>query len=395
MTVWRQMQQCLDELSEADLLRRERVVDSACGPRVVVRGREVTCLCTNDYLGLAADPAVRDAAVRAIRRWGVGAGASRLVSGTTGLHVELERRLAEFKRSEAAVVTPTGWTANHAAVHALAGAGDLILCDKLNHASILEASRSCGARLGTFPHRDTDRLERLLKRRRGAHRRCLIATDSLFSMDGDFAPLRRLVEIKDRFEAQLLIDEAHATGVIGSGGRGVAERMDVEDRIDATVGTLSKALGTLGGFVAGPAVLIETIRNTARAYIYTTALPAAICAAAVRSLEIVRDQPERRRRLLAMADDLRGGLHAAGIRAGESESQIVPIVLGPAGRTLEVSRRLLERGFFVPAIRPPSVPRGASRLRVSLSAAHDPEDLRRFVATLPDLLARAGSPAES
>jgi len=379
------MQRELDELGAADLLRDPAVLESACGPRVTIGGREVVCLCGNDYLGLAADPAVKAAAVEAIERWGVGAGASRLVSGTMQPHVELEGRLSRFKRTEAAVVTSTGWQANFAAVSALVGEGDLVLCDKLDHASILDAARACGATMRTYAHRDPDRLLHLLEKKRSRYRRCLIVTDSVFSMDGDLAPLDRLVDIKDRFEAQLLIDEAHATGVFGAHGRGLAESMGVEERIDAVVGTLSKALGAMGGFVAGPKVLIDTICNRGRAFIYTTAPPPAICAAAARALDIVRDQPQRRERLLAMAADLRRRLDAAGLNVLDSQSQIIPVVIGPAAEAVEVSRRLLAAGFFVPAIRPPTVPPMTSRLRVSLCCLHEAADLDRLAALLPQL----------
>ncbi|MHC4982727.1 MAG: 8-amino-7-oxononanoate synthase [Planctomycetota bacterium] len=374
------MKAALDELAAADLLRRPLRVESPCGPRVTLGGRRVVCLCSNDYLGLANDPAVTAAAASALERWGVGAGASRLVCGTMTPHVELERRLADFKGTEAALVTSTGWMANDVAVRALAGRGDLIFCDKLNHASIIDAARSSGARLRTYPHRDIERLGELLARHRNDGRRCLIVTDSLFSMDGDFAPLRELVEVKDSFDAQLLIDEAHATGVIGDRGRGVAEMLGVEDRIDAVVGTLSKAIGALGGFVAGRRVLIDTIRNTGRAFIYTTALPPAICAAAAAAIDIIEAQPQRRRKLLDMAAELRGRLHAAGLQTGDSQSQVLPVILGQAGRTLRVSRQLLEVGFLAPAIRPPTVPRGTSRLRVSISSGHEPDELARFAA---------------
>jgi len=392
---WDDMQQILADLERADLRRDQRVVDSPCGPHVTLAGRRVTCLCSNDYLALAGEASIRAAAVRAVERWGVGAGASRLVSGTTGPHVQLEARLAAFKRCEAAVVTTSGWVANHVAVGALAGAGDLVLCDKLNHASILDAARSCGARLRTFAHRDTDRLVRLLERRRAAHRRCLIVTDSLFSMDGDFAPLKELVQIKDAYDARLLIDEAHATGVIGPAGRGVAELLGVEERIDATVGTLSKALGCVGGFVAGRGVLADVIRNTARAYIYTTAPPPAICAAAIRALDVIRDEPERRRGVLALAEQLRAALGEAGLPTGQSTSQIVPVILGAANTALDVSRKLLDDGFLVPAIRPPTVPPGTSRLRVSLSAGHNSEDVQRFVEALARAMGRVASQERS
>jgi len=389
MGIWQDMQACLDRMAGADLLRRPAVVESSCGTRVKVSGREVVSLCSNDYLNLASDPAVTEAAAQALRRWGLGAGASRLISGTTCLHEQLEERLAAFKAAQAVIVTSTGWMANHVAVHTLVGAGDLVLCDKLSHASIIDAARTCGAHMRTYRHRETERLERLLERHRSSYRRCLIATDSLFSMDGDLAPLGELVRLKRRFDAQLLIDEAHATGVLGDGGRGAAELLGVEDDIDATVGTLSKALGALGGFVAGRRVLIETIRNTGRAFMYTTALPAVICAAAVAALDVILDQPARRARLLELAQVLRSRLAEAGFAAGEGTSQIVPILVGRSADALRLARELLERGFLVPAIRPPTVPRGTSRLRVSLSAGHDRDDVLRFVELLSEIR-RAG-----
>ncbi len=388
--IWRQMDSLLKKLAAGDLLRRAAVVSSACGPRVRLGGREIVCLCSNDYLGLANDPAVKAAAAAAVEKWGVGAGASRLVSGTSELHVELERRLAAFKGTEAALMTPTGWMANQVAISALATAGDLILCDKLNHASIIDAARASGAMLRTYPHRDVGRLERLLDRHRSRYRRCLIVTDSLFSMDGDIAPLAGLAELKNRFDAQLLIDEAHATGVLGAGGRGAAELLEVEGDIAAAVGTLSKAFGAMGGFIAGPRVLIDTIVNTGRAFIYTTAPPPAICAAALAALKIIHDEPDRRRRLLASADEMRSRLRAAGLKTGDSESQIIPIIIGQAGKALRISRQLLEEGFLVPAIRPPTVSKGTSRLRVSLSAAHDAADLGRFVDVLARICSGAG-----
>jgi 8-amino-7-oxononanoate synthase len=382
MTVWQDMARSLAEARAAGMLRRLREVESACGARIRIDGREVVCLSSNDYLGLAGDERVKAAAAEAIRQWGLGAGASRLVSGTTSLHVQLERELAAFKCAEAAVVTPTGWMANQVAVHALAGRGDLVLCDKLSHASILDAAASSGATMRTWPHGDLRRLEALLDKHRADHRRCLLAADSLFSMDGDVAALGELCDLKDRYDALLLIDEAHATGVLGERGSGAAELFGVEGRIDATVGTLSKALGALGGFVAGRRVLIDTIVHAGRAFIFTTALPAAVCAGALAALDIVRREPQRRQRLLALADRLRSRLRDAGYPTGASVSQIIPILVGEAGRAVRLSERLLEEGFYVPAIRPPTVPRGASRLRVSLRSDLNEADAARFAEAL-------------
>lgn len=385
MTIWQDMQKHLEDLAKGDLLRQEKVLQSPAGPVVTIFGRSVVCLCANDYLGLANDPAVQAAAIEAIRRWGVGAAASRLVSGTSYLHVQLQEALARFKKAESAIVTATGWAANHVAIHALAGSGDLILCDKLNHASIIDAALSSNSRVRTYGHCDLGRLEGLLKRHRGEHRRCLIVTDSLFSMDGDLAPLRELAELRQRYDTQLLIDEAHATGVLGDAGGGAAELLGVEGQVDAVVGTLSKAIGAMGGFVAGPKVLIETIRNSGRPYVYTTAIAPALCAAALAALHIIQTQPQRRTRLLAMAGRLRQALQKLGFDVGRSDSQIIPVMVGEAGQAVRMSRCLLDAGFFVPAIRPPTVPKGKSRLRVSLSSAHEEGDLDRFVRTMPQL----------
>ena len=382
----------LTSLAERGLLRAPMALDSAVGATVRVAGRDLTCLCSNDYLGLANDPAVRAAAAGALEKWGVGAGASRLVSGTMGPHLQLERELAAFKKTEAAMVTSTGWIANRAAICALAGAGDLILCDKLNHASILDAAQGSRAKLRTYPHRDTARLKILLDRERSQHRRCLLVTDSLFSMDGDLAPLRELVDLKTHYDATLLIDEAHATGVLGPGGRGLAEHLHLEDEIDVTVGTLSKALGAMGGFIAGPAPLIDLLRTSARAYIYTTAPPPAICAAASESLRIVRYEPARRETLLAMATELRAALHERGLDTMDSASPIIPVLVGAPSRAVRIAQQLFEAGFLLPAIRPPTVAPGTSRLRISLSAAHSGD----MISQLPDLLAELlASPASA
>ncbi|MFW6154427.1 MAG: 8-amino-7-oxononanoate synthase [Planctomycetota bacterium] len=374
----------------ADLAAREAagtyrwcsVVDSAADATVVVDGRAMVCLGSNNYLGLANDPAVKRAAVEAIGRWGVGSGASRLITGTTGPVEALERDLAAFKGAEAALVTSTGWQANASALAALAGRGDLILSDKLNHASLLDGAKATGALLRTYRHGDVERLRALLERLRPRHRRCVIVTDGLFSMDGDVAPLAELVAFKRHYDAILVVDDAHATGVLGAGGRGSAEAAGVADGVDVTVGTLSKALGGLGGFVTGPRVVIETIVNRARPFIYTTALPAALAAAAAEALRIVRAEPQRRRTCLALAERLRGELHSAGFETGASTTQIIPILLGAPARTVDVARRCAEAGLLVPAIRPPAVAPGTSRLRISVMATHDWADLARLVNVL-------------
>jgi 8-amino-7-oxononanoate synthase len=413
MTIWLEMQLKLDELMAAEMLRRPAVIESAVGARISVGGRELVCMCSNDYLCLANDPAVKRAAVEAIGKWGVGAGASRLVCGTTSLHTELEGRLARFKGCEACLVTSTGWQANHVAIAAMVGGGDLILCDKLNHASIIDGAFASGARVRTYPHCDMGRLAEMLGRHRGAYRRCLIVTDSVFSMDGDVAPLAELVRLKNAHDTQLMIDEAHATGVLGEHGRGAAELAGVEGDVDVTVGTLSKAMGALGGFVCGRQTLIETIVNSGRAYIYTTALPPALCAAAMAAIDIVEKEPARRVKLLQLAKLLRLRIADCGLRIGEElriadcpstllgalsaskgglriernsgehtpmrgdapVTQIIPVVIGSAAEAVRVSKALMADGFMVPAIRPPTVPPNTSRLRISLCCGHTREDV--------------------
>jgi len=371
----------LSELDSAGLRRQLQLVESAHGVSMTVAGRELVCFASNNYLGLANHPAIKTAVKSAVDQWGIGSGASRLVCGHCLPHRDLEARLATFKGTQAALVFPTGYQANLAAIRGLAGRGDVILLDKLNHASIIDGARGSGATVRVFGHRDYRKLERLLERTASVRQR-IIVTDSLFSMDGDLADLPRLVELKQRYDAILCIDEAHATGVFGDGGRGVAELMGVEDQIDVTVGTLSKALGGIGGFIAASAEFIDWLINTAGPFIYTTALPTAACQAALAALDLVDREPQRRRTLLTQAEHLRNILAEQGWDIAGSCSQIVPIVVNDPKRALALSAALEAEHLWVPAIRPPTVPKGRARLRISLSADHTPEDLDRLIATL-------------
>ena len=377
----------LDDLALRGLTRCFVAAEPVGKGRVRLGGRQAVCFGSNNYLGLAADPRVTGAAQEAIRRYGWGAGASRLISGTTPAHVRLEQELARFKGTESALVFGSGYQANQACIGALAQKGDLVLLDKLDHASIIDAARSCGAAVRTYPHRQTPeggsltKLNRLLE---GAakYRRRVIVTDSLFSMDGDLADLSELVRLKKRYDAILVIDEAHATGVLGANGRGVTELLGVEEEIDVTVGTLSKALGGIGGFVAAGRAFIDCLVNTARGFIYTTAPPAAAAAAAQAALDIVRAEPNRRKKVLALADQMRCGLKEKGFDTLKSCSQIIPIMVGESEEALSLSRRLLDAGFQVPAIRPPTVGPGAARLRLSLTADHTSDDVDSFISAL-------------
>ena len=371
----------LRQRTATGLRRILREVASPQGPRVTVAGRELLCFASNNYLALAAHPRVVAAVQQAAAEWGWGGGAAPLIVGHMSPHARLERRLADFEGTEAALLCSTGYQANLAAVRSLAARGDVVLLDKLNHASIIDAARGSGATVRVYPHGDLGKLERLLARTASARRR-VIVTDTLFSMDGDFADLCRLVELKERYDALLCVDEAHATGVWGQGGRGAADMMGVADRIDVTVGTLSKALGGIGGFIAASQPIIDWVIQSAGAFIYSTALPPPACAAAEAALDVVADEPDRRERLHARANELREALRAQGWQLGDSESQIVPILVGDADRAMRLSAALEAEGILVPAIRPPTVPRGRSRLRVSVCSEHETADIRRLVDAL-------------
>ncbi len=364
----------LENLADQDLRRRLTIVEEGLpGGRVRVAGRVLLNLSSNDYLGLSQDPRLIAAAREAAARWGVGAGASRLVVGHLALHEEVEAGLAAFKGTEAAVIFSTGYMTNLGVISALVGPGDTVFCDRLNHASIYDGIKLAGATLARFPHRDMNRLEDLLKEASPGKK--LIITDSVFSVDGDLAPLPDLVELKERHGAALMLDEAHATGVLGPKGAGLAEALGLSERVEVHMGTFSKALGSLGGFVAGDWRLIEYLHNRARSFIYSTAMPPPVLGAIAAALELVASEPERRAYLLEEAGKFRQGLTEAGFDILGSETQIVPVLAGDNARTLSVAARLREEGLMAVALRPPTVPPGRARVRFSLSAAHSREDL--------------------
>lgn len=338
-------------------------------------GRLLRNFASNDYLGLAADPRVVEAAVLAAQTYGWGAGASALVCGWRQPHEELARALADFEATEAAVLFPTGFAANMGAVAALVASGDAVYCDRLDHACLVAGTRASGASLRVYPHGDANALARTLSRERGRYRRVLIATDGVFSMDGDVAPLADLADLAERHEAILLVDEAHGTGVFGPTGRGACEAAGVADRVHVRVGTLSKALGSIGGFVAGSRRLVDHLTNRAVTLVYSTALPPAAAAAAQAALAIVRDEPWRRQALFDRIDLLRSDLRSLGWNVPPSTGPILPVLVGEPETALGLAGRLRESGFLVPAIRPPTVPRGGSRLRISVTAAHADTDL--------------------
>jgi len=357
--------------------------------RVQISNRGLINFGSNDYLGLAADPRLIEAARNSAERDGWGSGASPLVSGRSSTHAALETALAEFEGTEAALVFPSGFAANAGVIPALVEEPDAIFGDAKNHASIIDGCRLAKARRFIYPHGDCDALETLL-RDAGKFRRRLIVTDTLFSMDGDLAPLMRLSELAVQYEAMLMVDEAHATGVFGPHGRGVVEHLsaecpDLHERISVRMGTLSKALGSAGGFVCGSQALVDWLANRARSYVFSTAQPAATSAAALAALEIVRNEPQRRLELLQRAGRIRARLREQGWNTLRSESQIIPLLVGDADRAIHLSAALREAGFFVPAIRPPTVPQGESLLRISLCYYHTPEMIDGLLATLGKL----------
>ena len=371
----------LAALEQKHLRRRLIVRNGPQSARSSIGGCELVNFGSNDYLGLAADPRLARAVTEAIVTEGWGSGASPLVTGHAALHRQLEERLAAFEGTEAALLFSSGFAANSGAIAAMVGPGDAVYCDSKNHASLFDGCRLSRADVRVYPHGDCRRLAALLDASKQRGRR-LIVTDALFSMDGDLAPLVELANLAEKCDAMLMVDEAHATGVFGSHGRGVAEQLGVEDRVHVRVGTLSKALGCVGGFVAGNQPLIEWLVNRARPYVFSTAAPAAMSAAAVAALDIVEQEPQRRETLLVRANSLRAELAQRGWNTGSSASQIVPIIVGDPERAVSLSLRLQEHGFFVPAIRPPTVPDGEACLRISLTAGHTEEMIAALVENL-------------
>ncbi len=372
--------EALEELRRAGLLRELRTIESKPGPRVRLDGRDVLLLCSNDYLGLAGHPALRAAAAAAAQRWGAGAGASPLVSGHTGLHRQLEDELAAFKGTEACVLFGSGFLANTGVVAALAGRGDVILSDALNHASLVDGCRLSRADTVVYAHCDLDALEAGL--RDAGDRRTLIVTDAVFSMDGDLAPLTAIVALARRHGARVVVDEAHATGVVGPGGRGLVAELGLEREIDVVIGTLGKALGSYGAFACCDATMASWLVNRARTLIFSTALPPPSLGAALAALALVREEPDRVERLHANAAVLRAALAAHGFDVAPGTMPIVPLVIGDPAETLAMCEAALAGGAFAQAIRPPTVPQGTSRLRVVAMASHTEADLREAAGIL-------------
>lgn len=372
----------LEQLKSTGLFRSRAVTRLLPEGECEIDGRRLFNFTSNDYLNLASHPQVIAAAVDALPKCGVGARGSALLFGRTEYHAQLESELAEFKSEEAAILFPTGFAANLGMLTALIGSDDVVFCDRLNHASLVDGCKATRARFRVYRHEDLETLERELQKAEESSRRWIV-TDGVFSMDGDLAPLPELCRLAEKHMAHVVVDEAHATGVFGREGRGAAEHFGVENRIAVRVGTLSKALGTLGGFVAGSQTLIDFLWNRARTQFFSTALPPAICAAAIAALAIVKDEPQRRKRLLSQSEFFRQQLREHGVQVPcHSLGPIVPILLDDPFRAADVSHRLRNRGFLIGSIRPPSVPEGTSRLRISLTIVHDEQRLSDLAKAL-------------
>jgi 8-amino-7-oxononanoate synthase len=379
------IQERLEEIRELGLYRKLRLISGPQGPRVLLDGRPVLLLCSNNYLGLADHPRVREAAAEAAMRYGVGAGASRLISGNMTIHRRLEEQLAEFKGTSACVLFGSGYLANTGVVSALAREGDVVFSDALNHASIVDGCRLARAETVVYDHCDMEHLEWGLREADG--RGSLIVTDGVFSMDGDVAPLQEIVELAQRYDARVMVDDAHGVGALGPEGRGAVADAGVEDEVDVVVGTLGKALGSYGAYVCCDRTMAKYLVNTARSLIFSTALPPPAVAGAMAALELLIEQPERVFKLQRNARLLKDALADEGVRT-ESETQILPIVVGNARAAMAASERLLERGIFAQAIRPPTVPDGTSRLRLAVMASHSASELKpaaREIAKVLDL----------
>ena len=374
------IEEVLDDIRDRGLYRRMRMISGPQGPRVLLDGRPVLLLCSNNYLGLADHPRVREAAAEAAMRYGAGAGASRLVSGTMRIHRRLEERLAEFKGYEASLLFGSGYLANAGVIGALARSGEVVFSDSLNHASIIDGCRLAGAETFVYEHNDLDHLAWGLEQAEG--RGSLIVTDGVFSMDGDVAPLTEIVDLARRHDVRVMVDEAHGTGAIGPGGRGAVAEAGLEDEVDVVVGTLGKALGSYGAFVCCERQMAKYLVNTARTLIFSTAPSPPSVAAAMAALELLREEPRRVEKLQRNASILRAALAEQGLPASPGDTQILPVVVGDAKAAVKASERALEHGVFAQAIRPPTVPEGTSRLRLTVMATHTKSELRDAAKTL-------------
>lgn len=374
----------LELLKRRALSRNLEIISSSSATEIVIDQKSYLNFSSNNYLGLSYHPKVKQAASLAVQQWGVGSGASRLVSGNLEIHEILEKALADFKSEKAATVFSSGYLANLGVITALLGPKDLIILDRLNHASLIDAAKLSKAKTWVYPHKDAKALAKILERSKNFGTK-LVVTDAYFSMDGDIAPLDELVKVCRQYDAYLMIDEAHSTGVFGKTGHGLTEHFGLSGKIDVVMGTLSKALGSVGGFVAGSHVLKKTLIQKARSFIYTTGPAPAASAAALQALLVIESEPLLKKTLWDSIDFLRGQLLKMNFDLMDSQGPIIPILIGDTTKTLKAKEFLKARGIFIPAIRPPTVSKGSDRLRLSLTASHTQKDLEKLIATLGQL----------
>ena len=365
----------LATLEAGGLLLQPRTLEGPQGARAIYDGREVINLASNNYLGLANHPRVNEAASKAAATLGAGSGAVRTIAGQMSEHLELERRFARFKHAEAALMFQSGFTSNSGTVAAILSKDDVIVSDRLNHASIIDGARLSRAEIRVFEHRDAEHAGRQLADSATPGRRQLLITDGVFSMDGDIAPLPDLVEVAEQHGAIMMVDDAHASGVLGAGGAGTVDHFGLHGRVDIQVGTLSKAIGVLGGFIAGPAHLTGWLQNRGRPYLFSTSAPPSVTAACMAALDVIADEPERLERLWTNTAVLKSGLHELGFDTGASETPITPVITGDEERTQEFARALFDEGVFCPAIVFPTVGKGSARVRTIVTADHTDADL--------------------
>ncbi len=382
----RWIQDELTQLTEQGLLIRLRTIDSPVGARMIVDGKQVLNMCTNDYLGLANHPALRAAAQAATAQWGVGPAAVRSIAGTTALHVQLEQRLARFKGVEDALYVQSGFCANQAVIPPLVGREDVIFSDRLNHASIIDGCRLSGAKIIPYEHCNAEDAARQIETNLPNYRRGLLITDGVFSMDGDIAPLDQLYEVASRFGVMTMVDDAHGEGVLGHGGRGIVDHFGLHGKFDVEVGTLSKAFGVVGGVIAGKKLIVDYIRQKARPFLFSSAVTPADTGACLAAVDLLEQSTELVDRLWESARFFKAGMQALGFDIGHSQSPITPVMLGEAPLAQQFSRALFEEGLFAMALGFPTVPRGQARIRVMISAAHTRADLSAGL----DIFARVG-----
>jgi glycine C-acetyltransferase len=378
----------VDQLKADGVYRVLPIVESANEPEIVINGKTVLNLASNNYLGFANHPRLKAAAIKAVEQYGIGAGAVKTISGNQSLHDELEKALAVFKREEAAIVFQSGFNCNAGVIQAITDVGDLILSDELNHASIIDGVKLSKADKAVYKHSDMADLRRILSEKRASYTNILIITDGVFSMDGDLAKLPEIVELAEEFQCLTYVDDAHGSGVLGENGRGTVDHFHLHGRIDFTIGTLSKALGAMGGYVAGRQIMKEWLSHRARPLLFSTNLPPAVVGALLEALKLMSESDEANRKLWANGNHFKAQMAKAGFDIGHSETPITPVMLGDEALTVAFSKALLEKGIFVSPIVFPTVPKGKARLRVMVSAAHTTAQLDHAVEVFREVAAQ-------